>query len=190
MNKSYKFSHIIFGGIYIGGIYAGSIGFTVAAPELKNQYYKYQDKREILKGFSATQPNYEYIDARGLSKPCILAELYNNSKPLGMGIHQYKKDVMTVEEARELLRIEQNLDYVKGRPIKTNFAYYPYFDSYTYDKRNENPGLMQKCIDNLKNGVVTNIIPREMPTQDGLNETTKLCNKLLIEHNPHLFKNM
>ena len=30
------------------------------------------------------------IDATGLNRAEVLAELYNNSKPVGMGVYQYK----------------------------------------------------------------------------------------------------
>jgi len=68
------------------------------------------------------------INIEGLNRAEILAALYNNSKPLGMGILHYKPDPMTRDEAQALLDTEDArtgvypqgayFDYLKGRVMK------------------------------------------------------------------------
>lgn len=48
----------------------------------------------------------------------VIAGLYNNSKPLGMGIIHYIPGKMSVEEAFELAKGQANFDYYRGRVIK------------------------------------------------------------------------
>ena len=59
------------------------------------------------------------IDIKGLDKSALLAGLYNNSKPLGLGFMQADPNPMTEHEATQIIR-EQGLefDYLKGRVMK------------------------------------------------------------------------
>lgn len=59
-----------------------------------------------------------------LSKPKLLAALYNNSKALGMGAFHYDPNPMTEEEAFGLLveSGDQYFDYIKGRVMKVNLS--------------------------------------------------------------------
>lgn len=79
-------------------------------------------------GVEAQKQDYGYIDAgddaidiSNKDKAEVLAELYNNSHPMGMGIAQYDSTPMTVEIARKLLEREQFFSYLRGRPIHINF---------------------------------------------------------------------
>lgn len=79
-------------------------------------------------GVEAPKQDYGYIDAgddaidiSNKDKAEVLAELYNNSHPMGMGIVQYDPTPMTVEIARKLLEREQFFSYLRGRPIHINF---------------------------------------------------------------------
>lgn len=59
------------------------------------------------------------MDITGINKAEILAALYNNSKPLGMGMIHFTPEDMTVTEAQELLDAGQTyFDYHKGRVMK------------------------------------------------------------------------
>lgn len=56
----------------------------------------------------------------------VLAALYNNSKPLGMGILQFTTKNMTIEQAENLLNAEDpnkdiHFDYLEGRVMKISF---------------------------------------------------------------------
>ena len=42
------------------------------------------------------------MNIEGLNKAEILKELYNNSRPLGLGILHYDPKPMTIEEATEI----------------------------------------------------------------------------------------
>ena len=60
------------------------------------------------------------LNISALNKADVLAALYNNSKPLGMGILLTSED-MTTEEAQGLLDDGQTyFGYVKGRVMKVN----------------------------------------------------------------------
>lgn len=63
------------------------------------------------------------IDLTGLSKAAVLAALYNNSRPQGMGILHYDPRPMTEGEAQELLDGGQtSFDYLKGRVMKIDLG--------------------------------------------------------------------
>ena len=62
------------------------------------------------------------INISGISKPKLLAALYNNACPLGMGYLQYTPEPMTEEQAEELLKTQTYFDYHKGRVMKVNFS--------------------------------------------------------------------
>lgn len=55
---------------------------------------------------------------QNVDKAVVLAALYNNSQPLGMGILHYDPKPMTVDEARQLLTQQTYFDYLKGRVMK------------------------------------------------------------------------
>ncbi len=58
------------------------------------------------------------IDIKGLDKAEILAALYNNPVPQGLGKFFADDKRMTTEEARSLLKEQTYFDYVKGRVMK------------------------------------------------------------------------
>lgn len=60
------------------------------------------------------------IDISKIDKATLLAALYNNSKPLGMGILHFDPKPMTKEEAEEILKEGFDFDYLKGRVMKVN----------------------------------------------------------------------
>ena len=63
-----------------------------------------------------------------------LAALYNNSQPLGMGILHYTPEVMTEEEAAQLLEKYKYFDYLKGRVMKVRIG--DDIDPRLYDRDN------------------------------------------------------
>lgn len=60
------------------------------------------------------------IDISLMDKADVLAALYNESQPLGLGRLHYTPELMTKEEAENLLKKSQYFDYLKGRIMKIN----------------------------------------------------------------------
>ena len=62
------------------------------------------------------------INLRGLDRAAVLAALYNASKPQGLGFLNYEPKPMTIGEAKELLSITTDFDYLNGRVMKINLS--------------------------------------------------------------------
>lgn len=74
------------------------------------------------------------VDISDLDKAALLAALYNNSRPMGMGWLQARDGVMTVEQARAEIETgddsarmfgkqrELYFDYLRGRPLKIDLS--------------------------------------------------------------------
>jgi len=61
----------------------------------------------------------ETINISNMNKAEVLAALYNNTKPQGLGHLHYALKPMTIEEAQEFLDKGQTyFDYLKGRVMK------------------------------------------------------------------------
>ncbi len=77
------------------------------------------------------------VNIEGLDTAELLAALYNEAKPLGMGALHYNPTPMTVAEARDMLIAmdPRNLcfDYVHGRPLKVNLEK-SMMATYLYDR--------------------------------------------------------
>lgn len=75
------------------------------------------------------------INIKGIDKPLVLAALYNNAKPLGMGMLHYTPEPMEIEEAIALCEQQTRLyfDYVHGRVMKVDLS-----------KDELNPGLYDR----------------------------------------------
>jgi hypothetical protein len=98
------------------------------------------------------------ISINGLDKAEVLAALYNNSRPLGLGILRYDPRPMTIQEARELITDSSQqdngsfslplyFDYIKGRVMKVNLSGNE-LDTWGYDRDN-GEGAAQSAIDRL-----------------------------------------
>jgi len=63
------------------------------------------------------------INLKDKNKSEVLANLYNASRPLGMGVLQYDTSYMSVEEAQAILNTGQTyFDYLKGRVMKVDLG--------------------------------------------------------------------
>ena len=62
------------------------------------------------------------MDISKYNKAEILAELYNNSRPLGLEILQYTSEDMKINEAEELLKKQTYFDYLNGRVMKIDLS--------------------------------------------------------------------
>lgn len=89
------------------------------------------------------------VDIKGLNKAEVLAALYNNSKPLGLGFFHFDAKDMTVAEAEEILKQTTDFDYLKGRVMKVNLSSDGGFEEWLYDRDNGN-GAAQRAVDALR----------------------------------------
>lgn len=90
----------------------------------------------------------EKINIKELNKAEVLAALYNNAKPQGMGFLHYTPDNMTTKQAQELL--DKNItyfDYLKGRVMKVEISG-DYLDPWLYDRDNGH-GAAQEALNHL-----------------------------------------
>lgn len=100
----------------------------------------------------------ELISLSGLTKAEVLCVLYNASKPLGMGFLHYNPFPMPMEEAEQLIAIQDpkriTFDYVKGRVMKIDLNGDD-LDPRLYDREN-GPGAAARAIDALRQTKTTN----------------------------------
>ncbi len=89
------------------------------------------------------------VDIKGLNKAEVLAALYNNSKPQGLGFLHFDAKDMTVAEAEEILKQTTDFDYLKGRVMKVNLSSDDSFEEWLYDRDNGN-GAAEKVISGLR----------------------------------------
>lgn len=89
------------------------------------------------------------VDIKGLNKAEVLAALYNNSKPQGLGFLHFDAKDMTVAEAEELLKQTTYFDYLKGRVMKVDLSHDDSFEERLYDRDNGN-GAAEKAISSLR----------------------------------------
>jgi hypothetical protein len=92
------------------------------------------------------------INIQGLDKAEVLAALYNNSKPLGMGMIHYDSSGMTKEEAVTILSRYKYFDYLKGRVMKIDFSSDIEFNERLYDRDN-GQGAAKAVIDSLRDKI-------------------------------------
>lgn len=89
------------------------------------------------------------VDTKGLKKSAVLAALYNDSKPQGLGFSHFDPAPMTEEEAEDLLKTSTHFDYLKGRVMKVDLSNDDSFEEWLYDRDNGN-GAAQRAINKLR----------------------------------------
>lgn len=94
------------------------------------------------------------IDITGINKAEVLAALYNNSKPQGLGFFNFTQEDMTVCEAQKLLEETTYFDYIKGRVMKVDLRSDTEFEEYLYDRDN-GPGAAERVIVALREKIST-----------------------------------
>lgn len=87
------------------------------------------------------------IDISKKDKAAVLAALYNNSRPQGLGMLHYDPKDMTREEAAELLEQDGRFDYLKGRVLKIDLRG-DTFNPFLYD-RDLGEGAAQRVVDSI-----------------------------------------
>lgn len=91
------------------------------------------------------------MNIKRYNKAEIFSELYNGSKPLGLGVIEYNPSPMTKEEAQSILEeCGANLyfDYLKGRVMKVDLSG-DELDLFLYDRDN-GEGKARSIIEKLK----------------------------------------
>lgn len=88
------------------------------------------------------------IDISKLDKAEVLAALYNNSHPMGLGLLQFNSKEMTVKEARKLLETQVSFDYIYGRVMKIDLSG-DTLDPWLYDRDN-GEGAAKAAIEGLE----------------------------------------
>lgn len=87
------------------------------------------------------------IDISKLDKAAVLAALYNNARPQGLGHLQWQAEQMTHEQARKLLARCTRFDYIQGRSCKIDLSG-DELDPWLYDRDN-GYGAAQRVIEGL-----------------------------------------
>lgn len=88
------------------------------------------------------------MNIKGLSKAKVLAALYNQAQPLGMGMLQYTPEDMSEDEAQSILDRVTDFDYVKGRVLKVNLSG-DEVGTHLYNRDN-GPGAAERAVDAIR----------------------------------------
>lgn len=89
------------------------------------------------------------VNIEGLDKAEVLKELYNNSKVQGLGFLQATGRPMTIEEARELLKVQISFDYLYGKIMKVDLESDIEFREWLYDRDNGD-GAAERVVSRLR----------------------------------------
>lgn len=104
------------------------------------------------------------IDIKGIDKAELLAALYNNSRPMGMGFLQARDGVMTIEQAQAEIKTgddsarmfgkdgshrELRFDYLRGRPLKADISG-DSFRPWGYDRDNGGEGAAARIVARIR----------------------------------------
>lgn len=104
---------------------------------------------ETKEDFGVTIIEEGVVDISNKDKAEVLAALYNNSHPHGMGFIQYNPEPMTIEQARELLKQTTYFDYLVGRVMKISLESNT-VHTWDYNKDNGN-GAAERAISQCRN---------------------------------------
>lgn len=91
------------------------------------------------------------IDIKGLDKAEVLAALYNNSQPIGLGQLQYVPGDLPMERAASIVASRNgvlNFEYMAGRVMKVDISD-DEFDEWLYDRDN-GTGAAERAIAPLR----------------------------------------
>lgn len=89
------------------------------------------------------------VDISNKDKAEVLAALYNNSHPHGLGLLQYNPEPMTIEQAREILKHSTYFDYLAGRVMKISLEG-NIVHTWGYNRDNGN-GAAERAISQCRN---------------------------------------
>jgi hypothetical protein len=92
------------------------------------------------------------LDIKGIDQPTLLATLYNEARPLGMGMLHFDPALMTRDEAAKILETRTSFDYLKGRPLKIRFDGDTLHGERLYD-RDQGEGHCAEVVERLRPGL-------------------------------------
>lgn len=104
---------------------------------------------ETKEDFGVTIVEEGVVDISNKDKAEVLAALYNNSHPHGMGFIQYNPEPMTIEQAREILKQTTYFDYLAGRVMKISLESNT-VHTWGYNRDNGN-GAAERAISQCRN---------------------------------------
>lgn len=90
-----------------------------------------------------------------LKKEDVFLALYNNAKPLGLGMLHFKKNDVTLEEAKELVKNQSRFEYHNGRVMNILFDKYPIINTHGYNQ--DNTKKAEDILNDLKKNIQTNL---------------------------------
>lgn len=76
----------------------------------------------IKEDFGVTILRKNKVDISSKDKAEVLASLYNNSHPQGLGFLHYDKEPLTIQKAREILKRTTHFDYLAGRIMNIDLS--------------------------------------------------------------------
>lgn len=89
------------------------------------------------------------VSIKGLDKAEVLAALFNASRQQGMGFMDTRgAKPMSVEDAREVLKSEQDFDYLRGRVMKIGLRS-DMVETAIYNRDN-GQGAAERAIDSVR----------------------------------------
>jgi hypothetical protein len=105
------------------------------------------------------------IDISNIDKATLLAALFNNSKPLGLGFFAPNHNIeMTKEQAKTYIDAGQTyFDYLNGRVMKVNIAG-DTLDSWGYDRNNGN-NAAKNVVDGIRANLTHEFV-HALPTNE------------------------
>ena len=126
-----------------------------------------------LKLFSELKDNEDYVDFSGFTKEQVIKALFNSTEHMGLGRFANDQKELTQKDILEELRtninydgkIQQSIDYLKGKPLKINLTKFPFINSGRYDR--DSPVKMKDVLKKMGiNGkidfVKEKIIPKDI----------------------------
>ena len=91
------------------------------------------------------------IDASDIPAGLLLAALYNNSRPIGMGHFHADAAIMTQEVADTHLENGKTFfDYLNGRPLKIQLKNMADINPHGYDRDNGGQGSLLRLVESMR----------------------------------------
>lgn len=93
----------------------------------------------------------EIVDCTGIMKEKLFVLLFNKAKsPFGSMTYIMSSDkTMEIIEAQEILKDNNYVDYVHGKPMKINFGTWPLIESWGYDRDQGGSDTMKNWVKEL-----------------------------------------
>jgi len=124
--------------------------FPLIVDKIASKEFAEEFRKMFTEVFGAAEPPVdETKEDSNKDKAEVLAALYNNSHPHGMGFLQYNPEPMTIEQAREILEQTTYFDYLAGRVMKIDLKN-DTVNTWGYNRDNGN-GAAERAISQCHN---------------------------------------